>query len=78
MLPQRRKINKNGKRWIKFLIFFFIFPGDGIQSVVGGNLAPRPPFNGTNLFVPGTGSAGNKQINLVLSIIALCTIYLFL
>ncbi|XP_013199751.2 uncharacterized protein LOC106142512 [Amyelois transitella] len=31
--------------------------GDGIQSVVGGNLSPRPQFEGSNLLVPGTGGA---------------------
>ncbi|XP_053607652.1 uncharacterized protein LOC128673673 [Plodia interpunctella] len=33
--------------------------GDGIQSVVGGNLSPTPQFEGANLLVPGTGGAAS-------------------
>ncbi|XP_045771661.1 inositol polyphosphate 5-phosphatase E-like [Maniola jurtina] len=47
--------------------------GDGIQSVVGGNLSPNPPFTGLNLLVPGTrsGSATSRQTNLLLLLAAI-------
>ncbi|XP_004925870.1 uncharacterized protein LOC114253220 [Bombyx mandarina] len=40
--------------------------GDGIQSIVGGNLSPYPAYTGINLLVPGTGSGVNIKMNRVL------------
>nr|XP_034830664.1 uncharacterized protein LOC117987727 [Maniola hyperantus] len=50
--------------------------GDGIQSVVGGNLSPNPPFTGLNLLVPGTGSATSRHTSLLILLsVTLCIIY---
>ncbi|XP_061713349.1 uncharacterized protein LOC133522137 [Cydia pomonella] len=41
--------------------------GDGIQSVVGGNLSPTPEYVGDNLLVPGTGGGASAiQISFLL------------
>ncbi|CAH0719438.1 unnamed protein product, partial [Brenthis ino] len=51
--------------------------GDGIQSVTGGSLSPTPAYNGTNLYVPGTNSAGNNQNHLFI-FITITILYLLL
>ncbi|XP_063825395.1 uncharacterized protein LOC135074960 [Ostrinia nubilalis] len=46
--------------------------GNGVQSVVGGVLSPRPEYNGENLLVPGTGSgnhAGKVQVTSLMILI---------
>ncbi|CAK1596063.1 unnamed protein product [Parnassius mnemosyne] len=50
--------------------------GNGIQSVVGGNLSPTPEYNGKNLLVPGTGNGSNLQNNLLMLIVTLPLFFL--
>lgn len=38
----------------------YLLSGNGIESVVGGNLSPVPEFTGENLLVPGTGFRGSS------------------
>ncbi|XP_059045413.1 uncharacterized protein LOC131841170 [Achroia grisella] len=47
--------------------------GNGIQSIVGGQLSPRPEYTGLNLVVPGIGrgNATNLKIYLFTVIISL-------
>ncbi|KAL0892972.1 hypothetical protein ABMA27_014641 [Loxostege sticticalis] len=54
--------------------------GNGIQSVVGGVLSPRPEYNGENLLVPGTGlpsHAGHVKAASSILLLSVILAYLF-
>ncbi|XP_021189616.3 uncharacterized protein LOC110375700 [Helicoverpa armigera] len=48
--------------------------GNGIQSVVGGNLSPTREYNGKNLLVPGTGG-GSANIKISFFILILSVFF---
>lgn len=50
---------------------FPVLTGDGIESVVGGNLSPTPPYVGENLLVPGTGGSVAMKSSLFVLILAM-------
>ncbi|CAK1547132.1 unnamed protein product [Leptosia nina] len=52
--------------------------GNGIQSVTGSNLSPRPENNATNLLVPGTGSSWRAKSTVSLVLFSCFGLYMIL